>query len=367
MERYPAFDPPEYAHWRPDAQAMAEFRVGVPEELPDRRVLLRLYEGMLRNRLHDIALKRWVRQGVLSKAWLGTGEEAVTIGNVAALERGDVVGPMIRNAGAYHERGMALVDLLKAYLGTSDTISRGRDFHTGDPLKGVIPPTSFVASLVPVFAGIALSFKMKEEKRVAMTWVGDGARWTAEFHEGMNLAAVQGVPLVVVLQDNQIALGTRSDVHSRAGCERMAAAYGVEGLVCDGDNVLQVHAVSRAAVAHCRQGRGPVLLTARTFRMGGHATHDDAEARDLFPPDVFAHWGKRDPIGMYETWLVESHGIDGSVLKKIERQVVREVDEAAEAALRSRPAAPASEEEVTRGVYADQDAVRDPCAVIPSR
>jgi TPP-dependent pyruvate/acetoin dehydrogenase alpha subunit len=351
MRRYPAFDPPEYLDWKPDPEVMDDFRAKVPSTLPSEPVLLRLYEGMLRNRLHDIALKRWVRQGVISKAWLGTGEEALTIGNVHALERGDVVGPMIRNAGACHEMGMPVADMLKAYLGSPDTITQGRDLHTGSPDKGVIPPTSFVASLMPVFAGLAISFKLKGEPRVAMTWVGDGARWTAEFHEGMNLAAVQRAPLIVVLQDNQVALGTPASAHSRAGCDRMAAGYGVDGLVCDGMHVLDAYAASREAVARCRDGRGPVILTATTFRMGGHATHDEAEARSLFAPEVFARWGKRDPIGMYETWLTGARGVPAATLERIEGQVTTEVEAAAEAALASRVAAKATEDDVNRGVY----------------
>ncbi|HKY32467.1 MAG TPA: thiamine pyrophosphate-dependent dehydrogenase E1 component subunit alpha [Candidatus Polarisedimenticolia bacterium] len=352
MRRFPAFDPPEYLDWRPDTGVMREFRARVPARLPGEPALLRLYEGMLRNRLHDIALKRWVRQGVISKAWLGTGEEAVTIGNVHALERGDRVGPMIRNAGACHEMGMPILDMLKAYLGAPDTITRGRDLHTGDPDRGVIPPTSFVGSLVPVFAGIALSFKMQRQRRVAMTWVGDGARWTAEFHEGMSFAAVQKAPLVVVLQDNRIALGTRSEAHARASCREMAAAYGVDGLVCDGNNVLDVHAASLEAVSRCRRGEGPVILTAETFRMGGHATHDEAEARSMFPPETFAHWGLRDPIGMYETWLTEDRGLDPAALSRIEDQVTREVEAAAEAALAARRGAAVSESDVNQDVYA---------------
>ena len=352
MRRYSAFDPPEYANWTPDPEAMSAFNARVPEELPNEETLLRLYEGMLRNRLHDIALKRWVRQGVISKAWLGTGEEAVTIGNVHVLQRGDVVGPMIRNAGACHEMGVPLSDMLKAYLGARDSITQGRDLHVGDPENGVIPPTSFVASLVPVFAGIALSFKMKGEKRVAMTWVGDGARWTGEFHEGMNMAAVQHVPLVIVLQENQVALGTKNTTHSRAACERMADAYGVASFTCDGNNVLDVHATSREAVTTCREGGGPVILTARTFRMGGHATHDEAEARRLFPAEVFARWGKGDPIGTYETWLTQ-RGIGHDVLSGIEDRVTKEIDAAAEAALADRKAAPATEADVRRGLYAE--------------
>ncbi|MGH9866802.1 MAG: thiamine pyrophosphate-dependent dehydrogenase E1 component subunit alpha [Candidatus Polarisedimenticolia bacterium] len=355
MRRYPAFDPPEYHHWTPDPEAMAEFHAKLPASLPAEPVLLRLYEGMLRNRLHDIALKRWVRQGVISKAWLGTGEEAVTVGNVHALDRGDMVGPMIRNAGACHEMGMPVVDMLKAYLGTPDTLTRGRDLHTGAPDKGIIPPTSFVASLMPVFAGLALSFKMKNERHVAMTWVGDGARWTAEFHEGMNLAAVLQVPLVVVLQDNQVALGTKATAHARAACDRMAAGYGVDAISCDGNNVLDVHAASKDAVSRCREGKGPVILTAKTFRMGGHATHDEAEARALFPAEEFARWGKRDPIGMYETWLTTTRGVPAATLTRIEDQVTEEIEKAAEAALAAHApgASPAaSEADVSMGVYA---------------
>jgi len=354
LRRYPAFDPPEYVDWSPDPEAMESFLARVPSTLPDRAVQLRLYEGMLRNRLHDIALKRWVRQGVISKAWLGTGEEAVTVGNVHALGEGDVVGPMIRNAGACHERGMPLAALLKAYLGVPDIITGGRDLHTGDPDRGIIPPTSFVAALVPVFAGLALSFRLRGEPRVAMTWVGDGARWTADFHEGMNFAAVQRLPLVIVLQDNRVALGTHGDVHARAGCDRMATAYGVEGIACDGNNVLDVHATTLRAVETCRSGDGPVILTAATFRMGGHATHDEAEARRLFDTETFAYWGKRDPIGMYETWLTGTSGIEPSTLETIEQDVIAQVDRAAGEALHSRAERTAGVSDVLRGVYADE-------------
>ena len=365
MRRYPAFDPPEYVNWTPDPEAMAAFKARVPQQLPDDETLLALYEGMLRNRLHDIALKRWVKQGVISKAWLGTGEEAVTVGNVHALRRGrgigtaaaqgeagDVIGPMIRNAGACHEMGMPVADLLKVYLGAPDSITKGRDLHTGDPARGVIPPISFVAALVPVFAGLALSFKLKKEARVAMTWVGDGARWTAEFHEGMNFAAVKALPLVVVLQDNQVALGTRKEAHSKAECADMAAGYGVDALSCDGNNVLDVYTTSLEAVSRCRAGRGPVLLTATTFRMGAHATHDEAEARAMFPPEVFAWWGRRDPIGTYETWLTETHGLGAATLARIEDRVVQEVEQAAETAQAGRKAATATEAEVLAGVNA---------------
>ncbi len=367
MIRYPAFDPPEYVHWKPDPAVMRSFDRTLRAD-PERRKIIRsletdrlleLYEGLLRARLHDIALKRWVRQGVLSKAWLGTGEEAVAVGNAQALEAGDLVGPMIRNAGACHERGMPVAQMLKAYLGTRDQITLGRDLHTGDLDKGIIPPISFVASLVPVFAGAALAFKMRREPKVALTWVGDGASHTAEFHEGYNLAAVQRLPLLIVLQNNGVALGTELSAHQRGDLEQLAEAYGTRGLSCDGNNVLDVYAATRQAAALCRAGEGPVLLTARTFRMGGHATHDEQEARNLFSPETFDFWGRRDPIGCYEAWLLnlgKKGGSGGkirrSTLDSIERRVIQEVDAAAEEALRSREEHPARPEDAEGGVTA---------------
>jgi TPP-dependent pyruvate/acetoin dehydrogenase alpha subunit len=374
MKRFPAYDPPEYVGFRPDPAVTAEYDATLRRD-PKRRALiarlspadhLRLYEGMLRFRLHDITLKRWVRQGVISKAWLGTGEEAVAVGTTRALRPGDFVGPMIRNAGSCHEMGMPVAQMLKAYLGTHDQITRGRDLHTGDPAKGVIPPTSFMAALVPVFTGIALAAKQRKEPRVALTYVGDGASRTAAFHEGFNFAAVQRVPLVIVLQDNQVALGTATPRHTAAPMEIQHTAYGVEGATCDGNNVLDTWAATRLVVDRCRRGEGPFMLTARTFRMGGHATHDEAEARALFSPEIFAHWGRRDPIGTYEAWLVAAGpALDGrkrsgaarstaneAALAEAERRVTKEIEAAEAEALQSRKEKMPPPEDAVTGVYA---------------
>ena len=375
MRRYPPFDPPEYVEFRPEPEVMAAYGATLRRDPRRRRVverlgpkdLLRLYQGLVRFRLHDIALKRWVRQGVISKAWLGTGEEAVTIGSVHALGEGDLVGPMIRNAGACHERGMPVAQMLKAYLGTADQITRGRDLHTGDPALGVIPPNSMMACLVPVFTGIGIALKQRGERRVAMTYVGDGASRTGVFHEGFNFASVLRVPVVIVLQNNQVALGTPIARHSAGRMEDLGAAYGVEGLVCDGNNVLDVFAATTILVERCRKGLGPVTLTAETFRMGGHATHDEAEARALFTPDEFRQWGRRDPIGTYEAYLVEEGpALDGHrradaarrdanrrLLEEAEARVTTEVEAAAVEALESRRTRmPAPGEDAAEGVYA---------------
>jgi TPP-dependent pyruvate/acetoin dehydrogenase alpha subunit len=390
VRRYPAYDPPEYVDWAADPELVEECRTRVRAD-PDRaRVvealspadLLALYRGLLRFRLHDIALQRWVKQGVISKAWLGTGEEAVTIGTVHALRRsagGDVCGPMIRNAGACHEMGMSLADMFRGYLGTSDGPARGRDLHIGDPGKGVVAPISMVGGLATVVNGYALAFRMRGEQRVALTWIGDGSTKSGEVHEALNFAAVRRLPVVFVLQNNQVALGTGLTQHHRSeGFRDWGRAYGARLMEVDGNNVLDVHAAAVLAVEDCRSGGGPVFLAAETFRMGGHATHDVREARETLDPRLFASWGRRDPVGLYEEVLAtgpyelnrsalagDALGETGSgvrgqalearnreVLRRIEQEVIAEVDAAAEEALASRAReADRADAGVEEGVY----------------
>src|SRR3989449_2576316 len=389
MIRYPAFDPPEYIHWKSDPEVVGDFTKIIakdPARTPIIRALeapqlLALYEGLLRNRLHDIALKRWVKQGVISKAWLGTGEEAATIGPVHALDRSpandglsrDFVAPMIRNAGACHEMGMPLADMLRGYLGTADSPTRGRDLHIGDFKHGVLAPISHVGDIMAVTTGVALSFKLSREPRVALTWIGDGSTKSGVFHESMNFAAVQQLPMIVIIQDNKVALGTRLDQHHRGSFLDWPAAYGVEGGAFDGNNVLDAYAATKLAADACRKGLGPIMLIADTFRMGGHATHDEREARATFDVSLFSYWGKRDPIGIYETYLIEStmdlesgrrvKYIDGlrernaEGLRGVESRVTKEVEQAAREALESARTNMPAGESAADGVYAEAQAV----------
>ena len=357
MKRYPAFDPPEYLEWAPDPEILREY-VATIERDADRSEIVRdltesdllsLYRDLLRTRLHDIGLKRWVRTGVISKAWLGTGEEAVTVGTVRALDPArDVVSPMIRNAGALHMMGMSLSDMFRGYLATSDSPSQGRDLHIGDLSKGVIQPISHMGTSVTVVAGVAMAFRNRGEARVAMTWVGDGATKTAACHEGLNLAAVLDLPAVFVIQNNQVALGTRLEDHGPGDLHAWPAMYGIESWSCDGNNVLDVYAATRLAVARCRVGRGPAAIVVDTFRMGGHATHDEREARETFPSELFAHWGRRDPVGLFESYL-ESRGVSPETMGEIEAEVTREMDLAADEALESRDRIPPPEQALYEG------------------
>ena len=381
MKRYAAFDPPEYVSWTRNEDALREYcgvctrddsRRAIIEGL-DEAQLLELYRGLLRTRLTDIALKRFVRQGVISKAWLGTGEEAATVGPVHSLRRplagvntdeADVVAPMIRNSGACAEMGMPIADIFRSYMATADAPTRGRDGHYGDMKYGVLPPISHVGDMIPVATGIALSFKMRGNSghngsggkgRLVMTWIGDGSTKAGTTHEGFNFAAVQKAPVIFIIQNNQVALGTRLDQHHLgARTTRFAdwpRAYGMWGGVFDGNNVLDAYALTSMAVERCRRGEGPAMLIAETFRMGGHATHDEAEARRTFDAQLFGQWGVRDPVGTFEEYLAD-RGVARSVLEDIEADVEAHVERAQEEALVSRQTAMPRPESAEEDVYA---------------
>jgi TPP-dependent pyruvate/acetoin dehydrogenase alpha subunit len=361
MKRLPALDPPEYVSWQPDPELVRAYPEAWSRD-PARRAIvdglsradrLALHAGMLRTRLHDTMLKRWVRQGVISKAWLGTGEEATTVGPVHALDRArDVVAPVIRNAGACCEMGMPVADMLRGYLATSDSPSKGRDGHVGSFRHRVVQPISHLGNMPPVAAGIALAFRMRREPAVALTWIGDGTTKTGATHEALNFSAVQRLPAIFIVENNQVALGTPVEwAHLPATFDDLHEAYGCAGWSFDGNNVLDAYAATRLAADRCRRGEGPVILSATTFRMGGHATHDEQEARVVLPAEAFASWGKRDPIGLYEEHL-KTCGVSAAELSAIEEEVATEVDRAAEEALASRASNMPRPETAVEDVYA---------------
>lgn len=346
MKAVPGLDPPEYLDWSEDPELLREFaaaledprRASIVQELDD-PLRLRLYEGLVRNRLHDLQLKRWVRSGVLSKAWLGPGEEAATVGACHALEAGDVVGPMIRNIGACHERGMSLASMFRGALGTGDGPARGRDLHFGDLEQGIVAPISMVGSLVPVCAGMALAFRLRGEPKVALTWAGDGTTGTAAFHEGMVSAVALRAPLIVVIQNNRIALGTPLAEGGEKRLAQLGGGYGVSSLRADGNNVLDVFAATTLAREEALAASRPVFVIANTFRMGGHATHDEGESRKILPADLFVHYGRRDPLRTYRAFLrlggAGAEPVPDAVLEEIETRVEAEVANAEREALAS--------------------------------
>ncbi len=275
------------------------------------------------------------------------GQEAISVGTCLALEPQDKVAPMIRNLGAVLTRGWPPKDVLASYLARSASPNRGKDnsTHFGDVEKtGVVACISMLGTLVPVMAGMALAGKIRKRKLVTMTYVGDGATSTGEFHEGLNFAAVYQAPFVLVIENNQWAYSTPVERQTPVkDLAVKAAAYGIPSAIGDGNDVAEVYALAKKFVDEARSGGGPRVLEFKTMRMRGHAQHDDA---GYVPKKMFEEWLKKDPIDRCEKLLAPS----AKEKSEIEARIEREVSEAEQFALKSDY--PPGEEAVN-GVFAD--------------
>lgn len=269
-----------------------------------RHQLQDLYYYLRLNRRVDEQLVHLYRQGkVVGGVYSSLGQEAISVGAAYALEPQDVIGPMIRNVGAMLVRGYRPRDVFLQYLARQDGPTGGRDANThfGALALGVIAPISMLGELVPVLAGVALAAKLRQEKRVALTYVGDGATSTGQFHEGLNFAAVEKLPLIVIVENNGWAYSTpvEKQMAIRDIAER-ARGYGIPATIVDGNDVLKVYAATRVAADRARRGEGPTFIEAKTMRMKGHAEHDDAR---YMPKELLEAWRKKDPILRFEKYL----------------------------------------------------------------
>jgi TPP-dependent pyruvate/acetoin dehydrogenase alpha subunit len=313
--------------------------------------LLRMYHYLLLTRMLEDRLSILYRQGkIVGGVYLSTGQEAVSVGAAAALEQGDVIVPSHRDMGAHLLRGIASREVVAQYLGRVGGPMRGRDgnVHFGDVARGDVAFISPMGDGIPVAAGVALALKRKGEGRVCMTWFGEGASSRGDFHEGVNLAAVLGLPVILLCNNNQFAYSTPLDRQTRvADIAARAAGYGIPGKIVEGNDVLAVYKAATEAVARARQGGGPSLIECKTMRIRGHSEHDDAS---YVPQDLLESWRARDPIRLYEEQL-RSWKILNEERVRAERQRIGEEVDAAVAWGEASPYPEAGS--VAEGVYSN--------------
>ena len=307
-----------------------QYEISAPETLEVKREDLRkLYYYMKLNRRLDERLGILYRQNhVVGGLYSSLGEEATSVGSAYALDGGDYLAPMIRNLGAVLVRGVQPVDVIAQYCARSTGRSGGRDLnlHFGSVKDGLIAPISVVGALIPVMAGVALQLKMHDKLQVALTYIGDGGGSTTDFHEGINFASVHQLPLILILQNNGYAYSTPTSRQANIdGLVQRADSYGIYGEGVDGNNVLAVLDATVRAREMCLNGKGPVLIEAKTFRRKGHAEHDDA---GYVPEDVRRKWEARDPLDAFTRYLVGGEGsFSPEELNEIDDRIENELED----------------------------------------
>jgi len=318
-----------------------------------RSQLLELYYYMRLTRTLEERLVALYRQTkVVGGLFRSLGQEADAVGSAYALNRtrGDILSPLIRNLGSMLVQGARPLEILLQYMAKGDSLSRGRELniHVGDLERGFIGQISHLGDMVPVMAGVTLSFKLRKESRVGLVYVGDGATSTGAFHEGLNFAAVQRCPLVVIVENNGYAYST--PVAQQTAAARLAdkaAGYGIPGVTADGNDVLAVYEVTKDAVDRARDGGGVTLIELMTYRRKGHAEHDD---QSYVPEGEIERWAtENDPVDRYVDRLTQNVGVALADLEAIDGRVRDEIDRATDLAEQS--AAPEAMDALA-GVYA---------------
>jgi len=290
--------------------------------------MLELYRHLQLTRLVEERLVNLYRQTkVVGGVFRSLGQEATAVGTAYALAPQDFIAPLIRDLGAVLVKGIRPREIFAQYMAKAWGPSEGRDLniHFGDLSKGFIGPISHLGDMIPVMTGIVLGARMKKLDTVAVAYIGDGGMSTGAFHEGLNFAAVQRLPLVIVAEHNHYAYSTPTRLQTAvANLADKAAGYGIPGYVVDGNDVVACYEVMKRAAEFARGGGGAVLIEAKTYRRKGHAEHDDQR---YIPEGEIEYWERRDPVERYHRHLLSRGVATPEKLDEIVADVKREIEE----------------------------------------
>ena len=347
-------------------KAPAPARTSRPSDALTANQLLEMYYfARLARDIEERLVILFRQSKVIGGLYRSLGQEGESVATAYALKKSDAVLPLIRNMGALMTMGIRPREIFLQYMAKGESNSRGRDLNihivhlpawtrgaasSGGDEPVVVGPISMLGDSIPVAAGIGMGARMRGRDLVAMAWIGDGATSTGAFHEGLNFAAVQKAPLVVVAEDNKFAYSTPiAKQMAITRIDERAAAYGIPHEMVDGNDMLAVYDVARRMVDRARAGDGASLIGVDTMRMQGHAQHDDAR---YVPKALLETWQARDPLERFRRTLLERGAADESRIAEIDRMTKSFAADEADAAERSPMPDPAT---VARGVYAGDD------------
>ena len=302
--------------------------------------LVEMYRLMLLGRRFTETARELHKQGRASPMHPSIGQEAVGVGACHALRPGDWVLPSLRTTEAFWARGVTVQEKVDALLGTAGSISRGKEgsHHAGYPDRGVLSGSGMIGSQFPVATGAALALRMQDTDNVVVCFFGDGASNRGDFHEGLNIAAVLGAPVIFICENNMYAQTVpAADAMVITDIADRAAGYGMPGRIVDGQDVLAVHEATQAAVGRARSGQGPSLLECKTYRFKEHHPWFDEDR----PAEEINEWLQRDPIDLFGRKLADEGYLDRGAMEAMDRAIRKELDDAVKQAEATGPAEPA--------------------------
>jgi len=309
-------------------------------------LLIELYSELVKPRMIEEKMLILLRQGRVSKWFSGIGQEAIAVGATMALDADEYVMPLHRNLGVFTVRKMPFSKLFLQWQGRKDGFSKGRErsFHFGSNEHHICGMISHLGPQLAIADGISLAHKLRKEDKVSLAFSGDGGTSEGDFHEALNTAAVWGLPVIFLVENNGYGLSTPSK--DQFICKQIAdkaIGYGMKGLTIDGNNLLEVYKTIKEAKAYCIKEQKPILIEAMTFRMRGH---EEASGTKYVPKELFETWAKKDPVKNFEDYLLKEKVLTTEKIEAIRAAIQNEIEEGLEIGFAAGPIAVDTAEEV---------------------
>ena len=313
--------------------------------------LISLYKSVLLPRMIEEKMLVLLRQGKISKWFSGIGQEAISVGVAMALAADEWILPLHRNLGVFTCRNMPLSKLFMQWQGSKEGYSKGRErsFHFGSRDHHICGMISHLGPQMAIADGIALANKLGNSNKVCVAFTGEGGTSEGDFHEALNVAAVWGLPVIFIIENNGYALSTPVQEQYRCfSLVERAKGYGMEGVQIDGNNILEVYDTIKGIKDYCIKNQKPYLIECMTFRMRGH---EEASGTKYVPAHLFELWAQKDPVKNYENYLLQQGLLTEATAAGFRNECKEYIEEELKAAQEVTPVIPGTEEEL-EDVYA---------------